>query len=102
MNPIIQIFLDLKRSRCTQPRPCNRKTMRAEANKKRKVTNVLGGTNFSPSFITGTLVPNSSPAIIVASSPLRSTIQSVPAKQSIMELGRAQVHNPYLTLFLVQ
>jgi len=73
MNPIIQICLELRRSHCTQPRPCNGKTMSAEANRKRKVTNVSGGMKYSPSFITGTLVPNRSPAKIVDTSPLLST-----------------------------
>src|SRR6266566_4010057 len=100
MNPIIQICFDLKSSRCTQPRPCNRKTMSAEANKKRKVTNVLGGTKFSPSFITGTLVPNRRPASIVAASPLRSTILA-PAILSIMDPEGGLDHTPYLTLFLM-
>jgi len=44
--------------------------MSAEANENRKVTNVLGGMKFRPSFINGTLVPNRSPASIVAASPL--------------------------------
>ena len=48
--------------------------MSAEANENRRVTNVLGGMKFRPSFITGTLVPNRSPASIVAASPLRSII----------------------------
>src|SRR3989442_7249610 len=102
MNPIIQISFDLKRSRCTQPCLRNSRAMSAEANEKRRATNVLGGMKFSPSFITGTLVPNRSPASIVAASPLPSTIHACLLKQSIMDLGRAQVHNPYLTLFLVQ
>src|SRR5207244_1613262 len=102
MNPIIQISLDLRRLHCTQPCPRSRRTMSAEANAKRRVTNVSGGTKFSPSFITGTLVPNNSPAKHCCREPSSVNHSRVPGKQSLIDLGRARVHNPYLILFLVQ
>src|SRR5712692_3837432 len=102
MNPTIQICLDLKRLHCTQPRPCSSRTMSVEANEKRKVTNVSGGMKFSPSFITGTLVPNRSPASIVAASPLLSTSMVCSAREStIMVLTEHWGHVLYLAAFLL-
>src|SRR5438552_5425582 len=92
MNPIIQICLDLKTSRCIHPRPGSNRTMSAEANEKRKVTNVLGGMKLSPSFITGTLVPNRSPANIVDTSPLLSTLMCGQLESTMIDLNEHRGH----------
>src|SRR2546426_749881 len=48
MNPIIQICLDLKRSRCTQPRPFSKKMLRLP---RQKILCTLGLSFTSPTIL---------------------------------------------------